>query len=296
MVSLSILAISSIAQGAEDLSHLFTIKTRKSGFCNQTLNSKECFSHYDVFHTIWKADTYYGHYGLSPVSPAGCHKKVNALYPGSSGAYVWYNPDNESTANCSEKNQCICGDESVITEGTCATKMSYTQCDDSRAKFSEKGEISYTWDGQTYTYPGREQKAFTEDPLTQFWYLNEPMTTPKGCSVRKLKYAYTSSDYTFLQHKIFDYGESEPVECSEEAQCLCKEDMTGAAALASHVQVDDSMNAMANSMNAMANSMNALALENQLQVRDSMNAMTLENKAQVGKNHRSQYPLRTDAD
>merc|ERR1712112_749021 len=123
------------------------------------------------------------------------------------------------------------------------------------------------WDGQTYTYPGREQKAFTEDPLTQFWYLNEPMTTPKGCSVRKLKYAYTSSDYTFLQHKIFDYGESEPVECSEEAQCLCKEDMTGAAALANHVQV-----------------------------RDSMNAMTLENKAQVGKNHRSQYPLRTDAD
>merc|ERR1719402_1293968 len=146
----------------------------------------------------WKTEDHIA----TPATPAGCHKKVGAQIP-SSGEYVHYNPDSESTANCSEWNQCICADGTLKTNGTCATKMSYTECDASRANFSST-----------------EQGAFTEDIWTQPYYLKAPMTTPKGCSVQM------HGGFPLLQYKKFSYGESAPVPCSEVTQCLCKEDMT----------------------------------------------------------------------
>jgi len=270
---LSILAVSSIAQG-QDLSQLFIIKTRTSGFCNQTLTQAECYYHHDPLRMAYSTEDHIA----KPATPAGCHKKVGAQVP-SSGVYVHYNPDNESTANCSEWNQCICADGTLKTNGTCTTKMSYTECDASRANFSTPMFCAFA-EIEAWKHLCTNQGAFPEDIQTRGYYLKAPMTTPKGCSVRM------HGGFPLLQYKKFSYGESAQVNCSAEAQCLCKEDMTGAMSLASHVQADGSMAA-----DAMAGRM--LALENQLR---SMNAMALGNKAQVGKNHRPQHPLRTDAD
>jgi len=220
---LSILAVSSIAQ-AQDLSQLFGIKTRTSGFCNQTLTQAQCNYYYDFVRVIWKTEDHIA----KPGTPAGCHRKHYAEVP-SSGAYVHYNPDSNSTANCSEWNQCICANEATPrTNGTCATKMSYTECDASRASFSIEMHCAY--EAMIAADPSlqhlcTEQGAFDEDTHTSQLYLKNPMATPKGCSVRMMN-TTLGNLRPHLQYKKFDYGESAPVPCSEVTQCLCKEDMT----------------------------------------------------------------------